>query len=230
MKNITALLKIAMFPLLMVLMMWIVFLFEIDYGYNLNRYGVFPRTLKGLQGVLFAPFIHGDFKHLTNNTISFFVLSLTLRYFYPKNYLRIFIMGLLTTGVLTWVIGRSAFHIGMSGQIYFLATFIFTKSFFSKNYRLIALSLTIIFLYGGMIWYVLPIDKAISWEGHLSGVLTGIALSFLYENEFHQNTTESKVISYEQSLFLDHFNDKGRFVANLPFLDEDGNLIIDEEE
>ena len=210
--------------------MWIVFLFEIDYGYNLNNYGIYPRSLKGLQGILFAPFIHGDFKHLTNNTISFFVLTLTLRYFYPKNYLRIFVIGLATTGLLTWIMGRNAFHIGMSGQIYFLASFVFTKSFFSKNYRLIALSLAVIFLYGGMIWYVLPIDKAISWEGHLSGLIMGVALSFLYENEIHQNQTDTSVTTYEQSLFLDHFNENGRFVANLPFLDEDGNLIIDEEE
>ncbi len=230
MEKIIALFKIVMFPLLMVLLMWIVFLFEIDYGYNLNEYGIYPRRLLGLVGVFFAPFIHGNFEHLTNNTISFFVLTLTLRYFYPKNYMRIFVMGLLLTGLLTWVIGRGAYHIGMSGQIYFLASFIFTKSFFSKNYRLIALSLTIIFLYGGMIWYVLPIDKAISWEGHLSGVLMGIALSFLYENEILDNAVEEKVVSYEQSLFLDHFNEKGRFVANLPFLDEEGNLILEEEE
>ncbi len=229
MKKIITLFKIVMFPLLMVLLMWIVFLFEIDYGYNLNRYGILPRNLSGLQGVLFAPFIHGDFEHLTNNTISFFVLTLTLRYFYPKNYMRIFMVGLLVTGLLTWGIGRVSYHIGMSGQIYMLAAFIFTKSFFSKNYRLIALSLAIIFLYGGMIWYILPIDKAISWEGHLSGLLIGVLLSFLYENEINHKE-ELKVMTYNQSLFLDHFNEKGRFVANLPFLDENGNLIIEEEE
>jgi len=230
MKKTITLFKIVMFPLLMVLLMWIVFLFEIDYGFNLNTFGIYPRRLSGLQGVLFAPFIHGDFKHLTNNTISFFVLTLTLRYFYPKNYLRIFVMGLLTAGLLTWIIGRSSYHIGMSGQIYFLAAFIFTKSFFSKNYRLIALSLTIVFLYGGMIWYVLPLDKAISWEGHLSGLIMGVVLSFLYANEVVEELEPQKVITYQQSLFLDHFNEKGRFVANLPFLDENGNLIIDEEE
>ncbi len=229
MKNSIFLFKLIMFPLLMILLIWIVFLFEINYGYNLNHYGIYPRRFSGLQGVLFSPFIHGDFKHLTNNTISFFVLTLTLRYFYPKNYMSIFLLGLLTTGLLTWLIGRSSYHIGISGQIYMLASFIFTKSFFSKNYRLIALSLAIIFLYGGMVWHILPIDKAISWEGHLSGLIVGVLLSVLFKNETHQSE-EEKPISYHQSLFLDHFNENGKFVTNLPFLDKNGNLIIDEEE
>ena len=209
--------------------MWIVFLFEIDYGYNLNEYGIYPRTFSGLRGVLFSPFIHGDLEHLTNNTIAFFVLTLLLRYFFEKKYLRIFIFGMLLSGFLTWIIGRPSFHIGMSGVIYMLVSFIFTTSFFSKNYRLIALSLFIVFSYGSMIWYIIPIDESISWEGHLSGVIVGVLFSFFFKNEIVYDEYD-KVTTYQQSLFLDHFNDEGKFIENLPFLDENGNLIIDEEE
>ena len=209
--------------------MWIVFLFEIDYGYNLNEYGIYPRTLIGLRGILFSPFIHGDVEHLMNNTIAFFVLTLLLRYFFDKNYLKIFVYGMLMSGLLTWAIGRPSYHIGMSGVIYMLVSFIFTKGFFSKNYRLIALSLFIVFSYGSMIWYVIPIDAKISWEGHLSGLIVGVLFSFFFKNEIVYEEP-SNVVSYQQSLFLDHFDNEGKFVKNLPFLDAEGNLIIEEEE
>ena len=209
--------------------MWIVFLFEIDYGYNLNEYGIYPRTFSGLKGIIFSPFIHGDLEHLANNSIAFFVLTMLLRYFFDKNYLRIFVYGMLISGFLTWLFARPAYHIGMSGVIYLLVSFIFSSGIISKNYRLIALSLFIVFSYGSMIWYVIPIEASISWEGHLTGLLVGVLFSFFYKHEiiYEENV---KVVSDQQSLFLDHFNDEGRFIENLPFLDKNGNLIIEDEE
>jgi len=109
-----------------------------------------------------------------------------------------------------------------------LASFIISKSFFSKQYNLIAISFAVIFLYGSMIWYVFPIDNTISWEGHLSGLIAGVLLSFFFKNELIKE--EPITLTVQQNLFLNHFDDKGKFVANLPFLDENGNLIIEEEE
>lgn len=116
----------------------------------------------------------------------------------------------------------------MSGVIYVLASFVISKSFFSKQYNLIAIAFAVIFVYGSMIWYVFPIDNRISWEGHLAGLITGIILSFIFKNEIPEPDTA--IDTTQHSLFLEHFNDKGQFVANLPFLDEDGNLISQEEE
>jgi membrane associated rhomboid family serine protease len=208
--------------------MWIVFLYEIKYGFNFNQYSIYPRRIESLFGILASPFLHSDVSHITNNTLSFFVLMLLLRFFYSKVYFQVFIIGLLVSGIFTWLFARPAYHLGMSGVIYVLASFIISKSFFSKQYNLIALSFVVIFIYGSMIWYVFPIDKSISWEGHLSGLITGILLSFCYKNEI--KASPQIPLNYEQNLFLNHFDSSGKFIPNLPFLDENGNLIIDEEE
>lgn len=208
--------------------MWIVFLYEIKYGFNFNQYSIYPRRIESLFGILASPFLHSDVSHITNNTLSFFVLMLLLRFFYSKVYFQVFIIGLLLSGIFTWLFARPAYHLGMSGVIYVLASFIISKSFFSKQYNLIALSFVVIFIYGSMIWYVFPIDKSISWEGHLSGLITGILLSFCYKNEI--KASPQIPLNYEQNLFLNHFDSSGKFIPNLPFLDENGNLIIDEEE
>jgi len=208
--------------------MWIVFLYEIKYGFNFNHFSIYPRKLDSLLGILASPFLHSDLSHITNNTLSFFVLMLMVRFFYSKSYLKVFLLGLLVSGLLTWVIARPAYHLGMSGVIYVLASFIISKSFFSKQYNLIAISFAVIFAYGSMVWYVFPIDSSISWEGHLSGLITGVLLSFFFKNEIIKE--EPKPLTIQQNLFLDHFDNRGKFVANLPFLDENGNLIIEEEE
>jgi len=208
--------------------MWIVFLYEIKYGFNFNHFSIYPRRLDSLLGILASPFLHSDLSHITNNTLSFFVLMLMIRFFYSKSYLQVFLFGLLISGLFTWLIARPAYHLGMSGVIYVLASFIISKSFFSKQYSLIAISFAVIFVYGSMIWYVFPIDSSISWEGHLSGLITGVLLSFFFKNELIKQAPLP--LTMQQNLFLDHFDDRGKFVANLPFLDEEGKLIIDEEE
>ena len=125
------------------------------------------------------------------------------------------IIGLLLTGILTWSIGRPANHIGASGIIYMLAAFLFFKGIFSKYYRLVALSLIVVFLYGGMLWYVTPIDPEISWEGHLSGLISGFALAVFYR----KNTIKSPKYEWEkpeysekEDLFMQHFDENGNFI------------------
>ncbi|MFD0964885.1 rhomboid family intramembrane serine protease [Pseudofulvibacter geojedonensis] len=229
MKRFYDIINIIFYPVLFILLMWTVFLVEINFGNDFTKFGVYPRKLSGLIGVVASPFIHSDLKHITNNSITFFVLMLAIRVFYKKNFLRVFWIGLLLSGSLTWLIGRNSYHIGMSGVIYMLASFIMAKGFFSKNYHLIALTLCLVFLYGGMIWYVLPIVDGVSWEGHLAGMVAGILLSFFFKNEILVQAIKRPALTPNQELFLEHFDENGKFVANLPFLDEDGNLILDEE-
>ena len=167
-------------PLLLVFVMWFVYWVEIRFDFNFTNLGIYPRTGKGLVGVLTGPFIHGDTKHLFNNSIPVFVLLLALFYFYEAIAFKVLLWGALLTGVGTWLIGKQAYHIGMSGVVYLLFGFIFLSGVIRKHFRLIAVSLGVIFLYGSMFWYVFPIKNGISWEGHLSGLLVGVSFAWFF--------------------------------------------------
>ncbi|MGY0407567.1 MAG: rhomboid family intramembrane serine protease [Polaribacter sp.] len=172
-----------MIPTLLVSSIWFVYWFEIQFGFNFNKYGVLPRDLVGLRGVFLMHFIHSNAQHLFNNSIPLFVLASTLCYFYKEVAYKVLFYGGFLTGLSTWVIARESYHIGASGIVYLLFSFIFFSGIIKKHYRLIAISLIVIFLYGSMIWYVLPVKKGMSWEGHLSGFLIGLLFSFLFKNK-----------------------------------------------
>ena len=169
-------------PVLAVFIIWLLYFIEIQFGFNFNKYGIFPHTFKGLRGVIFSPFIHSDIKHLFNNSIPLLAMLWCLYYFYSKIANKVLIIGLLLTGFLTWSFARPSYHIGASGVVYMLVSFIFFSGILRKYYRLIALSLAVVFLYGSMIWYIFPVEERISWEGHLSGFLVGISFAFLFRN------------------------------------------------
>lgn len=169
-------------PLYFVLSLWVVYWFEVRNGYNFNTYGILPRHLVGLRGIVFSPFIHGDIKHLYHNSAPLFVLLFSLLYFYRSIAWKVFIYGTLCTGLMTWLMARKSYHIGASGIIYLLFSFIFFSGIIRKNYRLVAVSLMVIFLYGSMVWYVLPVKESVSWEGHLSGFISGLAMAFIYRD------------------------------------------------
>lgn len=185
--------SIFLIPFLYILVIWITYMIEITFGYNFNKFGVYPRDVVGLRGVFLTHFIHSNVNHLFNNSIPLFVLLSSLFYFYRQVAYRILFFGGLLSGFLTWLIARESYHIGASGIVYVLFSFVFFSGIIRKHYRLVALSFIIIFLYGSMIWYVLPIKEGISWEGHLSGFLVGLFFSIIYRNkgivkEVHQFT------------------------------------------
>ncbi|WP_298765618.1 rhomboid family intramembrane serine protease [uncultured Polaribacter sp.] len=175
--------SIFLIPTIYVVGIWVLYFVEIKFGFNFNKFGVYPRDLLGLRGVVFTHFIHSDTNHLFNNSIPLFVLLASLYSFYNQVALKVLIYGGLCTGLLTWCIARESYHIGASGIIYLLFSFVFFSGIIRKHYRLVALSLIIIFLYGSMIWYVLPIKEGMSWEGHLSGFIMGLILAFIYKNK-----------------------------------------------
>ena len=204
-------------PLYFVLFLWIIFWIEVKYGYNFNKYGIYPRSLMGLRGIFFSPFIHGDIKHLYHNSIPLFVLLFSLYYFYRKIAFKVFVYGTLFTGILTWIIARKSFHIGASGIIYMLFSFIFFSGIIRKNYRLIAVSLMVIFLYGSMVWYLLPVKEEISWEGHLSGFIVGIIFAFYFRRTGPQKLKyEWEQEDYQKDDFDLLFDDHGNFNPNAP--------------
>ena len=178
-KNLINTLK---YPLFFLLIMWGVKIFEILYNTSYIDLGVLPRSFKGLKGIVFSPFVHKDLSHLINNSMPIIVLGSSLSYFYPRIKFRLVLWLYFTCGILLWGIGRSSFHIGASGFIYALASFIFFSGLMKKNKRLSALSLVVVFIYGSMFWGLLPTHENVSWEGHLSGLIAGLIIAFFFKN------------------------------------------------
>ena len=203
------------FPILFVLIIWITFWLDMKFNLNLKLYGIYPRSFEGLIGIFFSPFLHSSLEHLINNSIPLFLLSSFTFFFYKKLSWRIIILGIFFSGLITWIIGRNSYHIGASGLIYVLMSFILFKGIFSKNFNLMALSLVVVFIYGSLVWYIFPLKQNMSWEGHLSGFLIG----FLFALYFKQNVPKKYSYDWEK----ENFDDK-----NDPFIsqfDSEGNFI-----
>ena len=175
--------SILFIPFLFLLVMWLVKLIELHFDLSFVKFGVSPQTLKGLRGLLFSPFIHKDLTHLFNNSYPILILGGLLFSVYRKIALPIFVWLFFISGFWLWIIGRPSFHIGASGIIYALASFLCISGVIRKNPRLAAVSLIIIFLYGSMIWGIIPTKEPISWEGHLAGFVAGILVAVFYRNE-----------------------------------------------
>lgn len=173
-----------MIPGIFVFLMWLVKLVEVLFGFDFSDLGIYPMTAGGLPGILLSPLIHADFNHLFNNSIPLFFLSVALFYFYSEVATKIFILNYLITGSLVWLAGRDAWHIGASGLVYGLASFLFFSGIIRRYFRLIALSLLVVFLYGEMVWGIFPgIYKNVSWESHMLGFFSGIVLAIWFRNE-----------------------------------------------
>ena len=170
-------------PFLFLLLMWLVKIIEVNFQINFVRYGVFPKTIDGLKGILFSPFIHKNFTHLINNSYPIIILGGMLFAIYRKIATQLFTWLYFISGFWLWVIGRPSFHIGASGLIYSLAAFLLISGIIRKNPRLTAVSMLVIFLYGSMIWGLLPTKGPVSWEGHLAGFIAGILVAIFYRNE-----------------------------------------------
>lgn len=156
---------------------WLVFL--ISPLFNLTYYGNKPRTAEGLLGILTMPFLHANWSHLINNTLPLFLTTVALFGNYPKVAQRVLIRATLLTGLLVWTFARGSNHIGASGLFYALLSYLFVSGFLKKDLQSMGLSLIIAFLYGSMIWGILPIEVGVSWESHLFGLLSGIFLAWI---------------------------------------------------
>jgi membrane associated rhomboid family serine protease len=163
-----------------VTLIWVLELVDFFLGGALNSYGILPREIIGLRGILFAPFLHGGLPHLIANTIPFLTLGWFVMLQETSDFFIVTGITMLVSGLGVWLFGSPGVHIGASGLIFGYLGFLLLRGYFERNIPSILLSLIVGFLYGGALWGVLPTVPGISWEGHLFGFIGGgIAARFL---------------------------------------------------
>lgn len=167
-------------PIRLVFLMWLTFVIDYLYGFDLSWLGIFPRTLLGSIGIITAPLVHANPFHLISNTFPLLFLGMTLFYSYRKIASKVFFRCYFITNLLVWIFGRPSIHVGASGLIYGLASFLILFGFLRKDFRSFLISLLVLILYGSIFYGILPGDENISWESHLSGVITGSVAAFQF--------------------------------------------------
>jgi len=170
-------------PLAIVIIFWLVKFIENSYQLDFTTFGILPLQIQGLSGILLSPFIHSSYSHLLSNTIPFLILTFALLYFYRNLAYRIFFLIYILSGICVWLGGRESWHIGASGIVYGLASFLFFSGVFRKDANLLTIGIIVVFLYGSMFWGIFPIKPEISWESHLWGSASGLLLAFYYRHQ-----------------------------------------------
>jgi len=172
--------NLIIFPLLFVVLIWFIQFIQFIFNIDLYRFGLFPLTAEGLLGILTAPLIHAGFNHIMSNTIPLLLLGCGVFYFYKEAAHKMFFMVYFIPGIFVWLLGRESYHIGSSGIVYGFFTFLFFSGLIRRDNRSVGLALIVTFLYGSLIWGVLPLSREISWEYHLFGALTGILAAIIF--------------------------------------------------
>lgn len=158
-----------------VALLWIIPL--LGWGLDLEQFGVRPREWIGLLGILVAPLLHAGFAHLMANSVPLAVLGTTMLYLYPKSALRVLPAVYLGPGIAVWLLARDGNHVGASGLVYGLVSYIFVAGLIRRDRRAIAASMLVAFMYGTAVWGVLPIESGVSWETHLAAAMIGVLMA-----------------------------------------------------
>ena len=211
-------------PVIIGILMILSFVLEKGMDWDFHTAGVYPRRIENIWGIFTLVFVHADWSHLTNNIISFVLLSSFLYYFYKELASKIMMLSYVSSGFILWIIGRDNWHVGASGWIYSLAFFLFFSGLIRKHIPLIAISLIVAFIYGSMIWHIFPWQNQdpVSWEGHLAGGFVGVVLSVWYRNSEPQkpvqiwddDADESLDYLSDQDEGIDEENENDKPIAN----------------
>ena len=207
-KTQNRLLKSLLVPLTFPALMWVVFLTLSYFKVNPAGLGILPRDLTGIMGIVTAPLTHADFSHIFSNTVPLVILGWAIFFFYPKVSYKVFAIVYFLTGILVWLFARQLYHIGASGIVYAFMSFLFFSGLFRRDNKSIALALIVVFLYGGIVWGILPGQKGISWESHLFGGIAGVFAAFVlrrvdppkkyeWENEPDDYNVDELEVSYD---------------------------------
>jgi membrane associated rhomboid family serine protease len=160
-----------------VALLWFITLLNWALDLGVEDFGIRPRELAGLPGILFAPLVHASVAHLIANTLPLLVLGTAMLYLYPNAALIVLLAVYLGSGIAVWLFARGGVHLGASGLVYGLVGYIFVAGLIRRDRRAIAASLLVCFMYGASVWGVLPIERGTSWETHLAAALIGVGLA-----------------------------------------------------
>ena len=160
-----------------VALIWLIDIVNWALALELQRFGVRPRQLAGLPGILLAPLLHGGPVHLIANSLPLLVLGTGMLYLYPNSAVKVLPAVYLGPGIAVWLFAGGSVHVGSSGLVYGLASYVFVAGVLRLDRRAIAASLLVAFLYGSMVWGVLPIQPGVSWQTHLAAALIGVSLA-----------------------------------------------------
>lgn len=147
---------------------------------RLAALGIRPRTLAGLRGIVFAPFLHAGFAHLAANTIPFVVLGWLVMLRSTSDFFVVAVVSAAASGLGAWLLGSAhSVHLGLSGVIFGFLGYLLGRGIYERRLTAIALALLALALYGGALWGVLPLRAGVSWQGHLFGFLGGWLVAYL---------------------------------------------------
>lgn len=224
-RDIQRIMLAAVVPLFLIFILFLLKFMEVGMDWDFSHMGVYPMEKRGIVGIFTHPLIHSGFSHLLANTLPLFFLSWCLFYFYRGIAGRIFMIIWIGAGLLTFMIGKPGWHIGASGLIYGLAFFLFFSSILRKYVPLIAISLLVTFLYGGIIWHMFPYFSPanMSWEGHLSGGIMGTLCAFGFLNHgpqrpepFADETDDDEEESPEEDINDHNTTDSTDITSQIP--------------
>lgn len=183
-------------PARMIFLMWVFFCVEFILDMDFGWLGVQPREIEGLIGLLTAPLVHGNLRHLVSNTLPLLFLGTLLYYFYPKKAGIVFTACYVLSSLLVWLFAATGpTHVGASGLIYGLASFLVFYGIFSREFKAILLSIVVIVFYGSLIYGILPQKGPISWEAHLAGSVVGLGAAFLLRGRSSDNSSSDSQTS-----------------------------------
>jgi len=158
---------------------WLVFLVNNGvWGGAFERYGIVPRQVSSLPGIVFAPFLHDSYRHLAANTLPLLILGAIICGRGKGEFVVVTAIGILLGGSLTWLFARSACHIGASGLIFCYFGYIASLAWFDRTFGTLLLSVVCIVGYGGLVRGIIPTSTGVSWEGHLAGLVAGVGLAW----------------------------------------------------
>ncbi|MBC7885296.1 MAG: rhomboid family intramembrane serine protease [Saprospiraceae bacterium] len=223
------------YPLFLIALLWIIEAGDYFLHLDLKNLGIYPRELSGLPGIITAPFIHSNWSHLVSNTSPILVLTSIMAVFYRKVAFYAYFSIMVGTGLLVWLFARESYHIGASGMVYGLVSFVFWTGVFKKNIKSIILGLIIVTLYSGLFTNMFPnAEIHISWESHMFGGIIGLVTAFIYKNVIEDDEKEYYVSpwaddnnSLQSFLPADTF-EKTKKQRYLAFMEAESNRLQEE--
>jgi membrane associated rhomboid family serine protease len=161
--------------LALVALMWVLEVVDVALDHRLDRYGIEPRDVEGLDGIVAAPFLHVGFGHLAANSVPFVVMGIVIAFEGLARFAGVTAIVALVSGLGTWVVApANTIHIGASGVVFGYATYLITRGWFNRRFGEIAIGLVLAALWGGALLAGLAPREGISWQGHLFGAIGGV--------------------------------------------------------